>query len=104
VVAWVAAGLQVWTLGVGLGLDATPGTLTVAVSGFAAAWLVGLAILFLPAGVGARELVLFPVFAHYLDRPTIVVLVIASRVLFTIADSASAAIPLLTRRRTSHPN
>jgi len=99
-IAWVMAGLQVWVLGVGLGLDATLGTLTVAIAGFAAAWLVGLAILFLPAGVGARELVLFPVFAHYLDQPTIVVLVIASRVLFTIADAVSAAIPLLARRRT----
>ncbi len=98
--AWLAAGIQVWALGIGMGLDASVGTLAIATAGFAAAWLVGLAILILPAGLGARELVLFPVFAHYLDRPTVVVLVIASRVLFTIADAASAAIPLLTSRRT----
>ena len=96
--AWAVAGLQVWMLAVGLGLAPTPGTFLLATAGFAAAWLVGLAILFLPAGVGARELVLFPVFAHHLDRPTVVALVVASRVLFTIADGVLAAVPLLHRR------
>ena len=97
--AWLLAGGQVWALAVGLGLAATAGTAALAVGGFAAAWLVGLAALFMPAGIGARELVLFPVFAASLDRGEVVALVIASRVLLTVADLLAAAIPLASRRR-----
>lgn len=99
VVAWLLAGLQVWTLAAGLGVPPTPGTLAVAIGGFAAAWMVGFAILVLPAGLGARELVLAPVFASTLDRPSVVVLVLASRVLFTVADVIAALVPLAWRRR-----
>ncbi|WNM24365.1 lysylphosphatidylglycerol synthase domain-containing protein [Demequina capsici] len=98
-VAWLLAGAQVWLIGIGLGLPATLGTFTVAAGGFAGAWLVGLAALFMPAGIGARELVLIPVFSGLLDQAEVLVLVLLSRVLFTVADVTLAGVPLLWRRR-----
>lgn len=95
--AWVLAGLQVWVLAVALGMPASAGTAALAIGGFAAAWLVGFAILVLPSGLGARELVLFPVFGAFLANPQIVALALLSRVLFTAADVVLAAIPMLWR-------
>ena len=95
--AWVLAGLQVWVIAVALGLPATAGTVALASGGFAAPWLVGFAVLVLPSGLGARELVLFPVFGAYLANPQIVALALVSRVLFTVADIVLAAVPMLWR-------
>lgn len=97
--AWLLAGAQVWLIGLGLGLPATFGTYAVAAGGFAGAWLVGLAALFMPAGIGARELVLVPVFAGLLGSAEVLVLVLLSRVLFTVADVALAGLPLTWRKR-----
>ncbi|WP_291378097.1 lysylphosphatidylglycerol synthase domain-containing protein [Demequina sp.] len=96
--SWTFAGLQLWILSVGLGMEATPSTVLLAVGGFAAAWLVGLAVVFVPAGLGAREAVLFPLLAAHLARPDIIVVIVLSRVLFTVADVVLGAIPLIDNR------
>lgn len=100
-VAWLLAGLQLFALGVGLGLEATPGTAFLAVTGFAGAWLVGFAALFMPAGIGARELVLVPVLAAHIDGGELVALVVLSRVFFTVADVVGALVPAALWRRRS---
>lgn len=102
-IAWLLAGFQLFALGVGLGLEATPGTALLAVTGFAGAWLVGFAALFMPAGIGARELVLVPVLSSHIDGGELVALIVLSRVFFTAADVAGAAVPALWRRRVSDP-
>jgi glycosyltransferase 2 family protein len=96
--SWIFAGLQLWVLSVGLGMDATPSTILLAIGGFSAAWLFGLAVVFVPAGLGAREAVLYPLLAAYLAKPDIIVVVILSRVLFTVADVVLGAIPLTDDR------
>lgn len=96
--SWTFAGLQLWVLSVGLGMEATPSTILLAVGGFSAAWLVGLAVVFVPAGLGAREAVLYPLLAASLARPDIIVVVVLSRVLFTVADVILGAIPLVDDR------
>lgn len=98
-VGWSLAGFQVWVLGVGLGMAASWQTAFASVCGFAGAWVVGFAALFMPAGIGARELVLYPVMEPYLGHASLVALVVLSRVLFTVADVALAALPLMWRTR-----
>ncbi len=102
--AWVLAGVQLWVLAIGLEMTASVSTALLAIGGFAAAWLVGLAVLFTPAGLGARELVLFPILANHLDTARIIAVVVLSRVLFTVVDVALALIPLATQRFRKTPS
>lgn len=97
--AWSLAGIQVWVLGIGLGMETSWQTAFTSVCGFAGAWVVGFAALFMPAGIGARELVLYPVMEPYLGHASLVALVVLSRVLFTVADVVLAALPLAWRTR-----
>src|SRR3954471_8386914 len=90
VLAWIAAGLQVWLLAVPLGAPATWRTLALTVGGYALAWAIGLVVVVAPAGAGAREVALAAVLATVLDRGAVVVVVLLSRVLFTAADLALA--------------
>jgi glycosyltransferase 2 family protein len=97
--AWLFAGLQVWLLSVPLGAPATWRTLALAVGGYALAWAVGLVVVVAPAGAGAREVALVAVLSAVLDRGAVVVVVLLSRVLFTGADLALAALGFAAGRR-----
>ena len=90
--AWVAAGLQVWLLAVPLGAPATWRTLALTTGGYALAWAIGLVVVVAPAGAGAREVALAAVLSTVLDRGAVVVVVLLSRVLFTAADLTLAGI------------
>lgn len=91
--SWLGAGLQVWLLGGALGAPLTWRTLALAVAGYAFAWAAGLLVVVAPAGVGAREVVLIAVFGPVLgDAGAVLVLVLASRVLFTLADLTAAGL------------
>lgn len=92
VLAWLAAGVQVWLLAVPLGAPATWRTLALAVGGYALAWAVGLVVVVAPAGAGAREVALAALLSGVLDRGAVVVVVLLSRVLFTVADLALAGL------------
>ena len=97
--SWVCAGLQVCVLAVALGARADAGTLALAVGGYALAWAVGFVVVIAPAGAGARELVLAAVLSRVLDRGSIVVAVLLSRVLFTCLDLALAGLAVIAVRR-----
>jgi hypothetical protein len=99
IAAWLAAGLQVWLLAVPLGAPATWRTFALAVGGYALAWAVGLVVVVAPAGAGARELALAAVLSPVLDGGAVVVVVLLSRVLFTAADLALAALGFAAGRR-----
>ena len=99
-VAWVIAGVQVWLLGVGLGAPAHPMFLVQAVGGYGFAWSVGFLVVVVPAGAGVREAVLGIVLGSVLPAGAIVVLVLLSRVLFTIADLVLGGLGLVIGR---HP-
>ncbi|MFK5635022.1 lysylphosphatidylglycerol synthase domain-containing protein [Ornithinimicrobium sp. LYQ103] len=93
--SWLAVGLQVLVLALSVGAEPGPALLRVSVGGYALAWIVGFVLVFLPAGVGAREAVLALALAPVLDTGAVLVVVLLSRVLVTLADLAAAGLALL---------
>jgi SAM-dependent methyltransferase/uncharacterized membrane protein YbhN (UPF0104 family) len=100
VAGWFFAGVQVWLLATGLGMDAGARTLAIAVGGYALAWTVGFLVIVVPAGAGARELVLLAVLAGTMPEAAVLLVVLVSRVLVTLADLFYAGVGALVRRRT----
>ncbi len=99
VVSWACAGLQVTALAVPVGAPATAHTFALATGGYALAWAVGFVVVVAPAGAGARELVLAAVLAPVLGPGAVVVVVLLSRVLFTLADLGLAGVGIALARR-----
>ncbi|WP_043496710.1 lysylphosphatidylglycerol synthase domain-containing protein [Georgenia sp. SUBG003] len=98
--AWIVAGVQVWLLSAALGLELTVATLALAVGGYALAWTVGFLVVVVPAGVGVREAVLAAVLATHLEPGAVVVVVLLSRVLLTVADVVLGLAGLAVGRRS----
>ncbi|MDR0433190.1 MAG: flippase-like domain-containing protein [Bifidobacteriaceae bacterium] len=98
---WAAAGLGVWLLATGMGLEATAGTLSLSVGAYALAWVVGFLVVVAPAGVGAREGVLLALFSGVMPAGQVLVVVLMSRILLTAADLLLAGLGgwLAARRR-----
>ncbi len=90
--AWLAAGTQIWMLTAALGADLTWRTFALSVGGYAFAWAVGMLVVVAPAGAGAREVALIAALASVLGGGAVLVLVLASRVLFTVADLMAAGL------------
>lgn len=93
--SWVAVGLQVLVLTLAVGAEPGMELLRLSVGGYALAWVVGFVLVVLPAGVGAREAVLALALAPVLDTGGVLVVVLLSRVLVTLADLAAALLALL---------
>ena len=103
--AWVVAGAHVWLLTTALGMEGSPRSFAFVVGGYALAWTVGFLVVFVPAGVGAREAVLAAVLYGQLDQGGVVATVLVSRVLLTLGDVTLGLAVLVTRRgRTSNPS
>lgn len=96
--AWTAAGLQVLLLAVGTGMEASASTLVLCTGGYALAWSVGFLVVLVPAGAGVREAVLALVLAGSLSGGGVVVVVLLSRVVLTVADVALGGLGLLAAR------
>jgi hypothetical protein len=96
---WLAAGTQVWILGVALGMPTGWRTFLLCVGGYALAWVVGFLVVFAPAGVGARELVLLAMLSGVVDDATVLAIVLLSRVLLTAGDVTLSLIGLVVMRR-----
>jgi uncharacterized membrane protein YbhN (UPF0104 family) len=97
--SWVGAGLQVWALAVPLGAPADLRTAVLLIGGYGLAWAVGFIVVIAPAGAGAREVALAAVLAPVLDHSgAVVVVVLLSRVLFTVVDLGAAGVGLLAGR------
>lgn len=96
--SWVAVGLQVLVLAVAVGAAPGTGLVRLSLGGYALAWLVGTALVFLPAGVGAREAMLALALAPVLGTGGILVVVLLSRVLLTAADLLAAGAGLAVAR------
>lgn len=90
--SWMTAGAQVWLLTAALGVDLTWRTFALAVGGYASAWAAGMLVVVAPAGAGAREVALIAVLSPVLGGGAVLVLVLTSRVLFTVADLLAAGI------------
>ena len=99
VLAWVVVGIQVWVVALDLGMSLDLRTLSLAIGGYALAWVIGFLIFFVPAGAGAREAVLIAILAGTLPSAAILLLVIVSRVLLTVVDFLFAGMSLVLIRR-----
>jgi uncharacterized membrane protein YbhN (UPF0104 family) len=98
--SWTGAGLQVWALAVPLGAPADLRTAVLLIGGYGLAWAVGFIVIIAPAGAGAREVALAAVLAPVLDgNGAVVVVVLVSRVLFTLVDLAAAGVGFLVGHR-----
>lgn len=92
-VGWLVSGLNVAVLAIALGAPAFQAA-TIGAGGFALSVVGGIFAVFLPAGLGARELVLGLTLAPLLSGPALVTVVALSRILVTAADLLSTAVVL----------
>lgn len=97
--SWIAAGVQVWVLAVGVGMTPDVPTLLLCIGGYAMAWSVGFLVIFVPAGAGVREVILAVVLGGSLAAGEVLVVVILSRLVLTIADVALGLLGLVLGRR-----
>lgn len=84
--SWIVAGFQVWLILTGLGNEPLFETYLLTLGGYALAWVVGFLVFFVPAGVGIREVALGASLAGLVPAGDVVVVVLLSRILFTLAD------------------
>jgi hypothetical protein len=89
-VAWILYGLQIWVLAVRVGVPSGI-AVPLSIGGFALAWSVGFLIIFLPAGAGAREVVLIAVLGHPAGLP-----LAAAGAVALVSRAASVAGDLIT--------
>ncbi|CAM3579749.1 lysylphosphatidylglycerol synthase domain-containing protein [Occultella aeris] len=99
-VGWLLAGLQVWLIATAVGMTASAQTFALAAGGYALAWVVGFLVVFVPAGVGAREVVLGAVLYGQLAPGGVLATVLVSRVLLTVVDVLFGVVVLVLRRRS----
>lgn len=99
--AWLVVGAALWATTAG-----RPAAVVTVVTAFPAAWLVGMAALPVPAGIGVREAVLVLLLQPVLGSEGAVAFGIVSRVLHTVSDGLAAAVvlPLRRRRRLDQPS
>ncbi len=100
--AWLVAGVQVWLLALGTGVEPSPASWARVTGAYAVAWVVGFLVLVVPAGLGAREVVLLALLAPLVPGDgAVLVLVLVSRIVQTVADVALAAAGLVVSRRAA---
>ncbi len=98
---WIALGAHAWVLLRALGgIDASFG---VATGAFALAWLVGFAVVFAPAGAGAREGALVLLLGAVATQPQALGLALLSRFAMTLADAIGLGLGALARRSRPEP-
>ena len=74
--------------------------IAIAAGGFAAAYVVGVAVVVAPAGVGAREVTLVALLSPAVGLATATAVALVTRVLHTAADLTLAAVSALRRGRS----
>lgn len=93
-VAWVPLGAHVWLLTWAVGGEALR-SVGPAVGAYALAWTLGLLVVFAPAGLGVREVVLVVALAPVVDAGAALVVAVLSRLVMTVADVGWAGLSLL---------
>jgi chaperonin GroEL len=89
-VAWICNGIQIWALAVRLGAPAGS-TLLLATGGYAFAWSVGFLVVFVPVGVGVREILLVATLSPAIGTGGATAVALVSRALTTAGDLITAA-------------
>ena len=98
-ISWLFLGVHVWALCRDVG--ATGPVLGLAITGFAAAWIVGFVVVIAPAGLGPREAVLVAVLGGSLAGGSGAALVVASLSRLLLLVAADVALALLSFATTS---
>lgn len=98
VLMWLAFGVHLWVMADQLA-PATDGLFLLSTGGYALASVVGILIIVLPAGAGAREAVVVLVFAGVLGRDDALVVALVSRFVMLVADLLGAGVAVLVSRR-----
>jgi uncharacterized membrane protein YbhN (UPF0104 family) len=88
--AWICFGVQIWLLTVRLGAP-IGSSLLLAVGGYAFAWSVGFIVVFVPAGVGLRDVLLVTMLSPVVGVGGATAVALVSRVLTTAGDLLTAA-------------
>jgi len=101
VVAWLFNGLQIWLLASRVGAPLGTAAL-LAVGGFAFAWSVGFLVVFAPAGVGVREVLLITLLTPAVGAGAATAVALVSRVVTTAGDLLVAG-AASSRRRPGAP-
>src|SRR5262249_32863213 len=102
VVAWLFNGLQIWLLASRVGAPLGTAAL-LAVGGFAFAWSVGFLVVFAPAGVGVREVLLITLLTPAVGAGAATAVALVSRVVTTAGDLLVAG-AASARRRPGAPS
>jgi uncharacterized membrane protein YbhN (UPF0104 family) len=89
--AWLLIGLHLWTLAVALHAPAGRAVLA-GVFGYALAAAVGLLVVFTPAGLGARDVVVVLSLSSVMPRSAATAAAIVSRFVVLVADLVAAAV------------
>ena len=76
--------------------------LALSLGAYALAWSVGFLIIFIPGGIGAREIALIAVLAPVMSSASALVVALASRVVMTVGDLVWAGVGLAIGRAQSH--
>lgn len=98
ILMWLAFGVHTWVMATRLAApDADLWLLST--GGYALASVVGIVIVILPAGAGAREVILVLVFAGVLSSEDAIVLALVSRFIMLLADLVGAAVAVAVTRR-----
>lgn len=85
VATWLLLGLHVAVLSSSF-TDLDPSLVFISIGGYCLAWVAGFVILFLPAGLGAREVVLTAALATVFDTADAAVIAVLLRVIGVLSD------------------
>jgi hypothetical protein len=95
---WLFAGLQLWVILIGLGLDPWTSLLP-SIAAMPLAFCLGILLIPFPAGLGVREFVITLVLSTVTTPDIAVTAAIMSRIVYAFCDFALAGVGLLLARR-----
>ena len=98
---WLCFGAHAWFL-IRVFAGDSPHTFALALGAYALAWAVGFLIIFVPGGIGARELALIAVLSPVMSSASALVVALVSRVVMTVGDLFWAGVGLAIGR-ARHP-
>lgn len=102
VLSWVCLGTQIWVLAVRLGAPEGK-ALLLAIGGFAFAWAVGFIIVILPAGAGARDVIIIALLGPLVGTAGATAIALVSRILMTVGDLVLAGLAAAIAGRGTTP-
>jgi glycosyltransferase 2 family protein len=95
---WLALGVAIWVLA-GDMAGFRPGSFVLSAGGYALAYSAGMLLVFLPSGIGARDLILIAALSQALPHGTAVAVALVARAVTTLSDLALGGLGIAIGRR-----